>query len=418
MELNADWVAEAGAAIGERAERELEALVAVSSPSGDRAGAEEAIAVASALLPGSAAIERLECSSPDHAPDLLATINGSGEGRVLLLGHLDTVVAHADHRPLAHEGERLSGSGAIDMKGGVALALGVMRALEGAPESFAEIALLLVVDEEWRTDGFAHGPRFAGWDACLCFEAGERGPDGEAAVVVRRKAAGTLRVRATGRAAHSGAAPERGRSALLPLAAAAERIAALNDPTGPDRLSAVPTVMHCGDAFNVVPAEGELVCDLRADSLGAFDPVLAAVPPGVDGVEIDAEIVRRWPGMDTREIAAELLERASALHGAPLLGSERGGASDASHLAEHIALTVDGLGPLGAGAHAPEEYVERDSLRPRAEVALAVAAGVLGVRDGRGDVGQRIRGSCTVCVRSRACFVRTVDVRESDVWGG
>jgi glutamate carboxypeptidase len=377
LELDSEWVARGAAAEGERLERELEALVAVSSPSGDVAGAEEAIAVATALLPAPARAKRLPCSSPGHADDLCARLTGSGEGRLLLLGHLDTVVAHADHRALAREDGRLVGSGSIDMKGGVAIALAAMRALAAVPDGYAEVALLLVVDEEWRTGGFSHGPSFSGWEACLCFEAGEEGPGGEPAVVLRRKAAGTLRIRARGRAAHSGAAPDRGRSALLPLAAAAQRIAALHAPDGPDRLSAVPTVLHSGDAFNVVPATGELVCDLRADSLGAFEPVLAAVPPGEDGVEIEAEIVRRWPGMDTRDLAAGLIERAGALAGRPILGSERGGASDASHLAQHVDLTVDGLGPIGAHAHAPDEYVLAESLGPRLEVALAMVAAVL-----------------------------------------
>lgn len=376
-ELDTAWVVREAAAAAGRLERDVEALVAVSSPSGDIDGAEEAIAVATALLPPEARAERLPCSSPGHADDLCARLAGTGGGRVLLLGHLDTVHGHPDHRPLARDGARLVGSGSIDMKGGVAIALAAMRALAGAPERFAEVAMLLVVDEEWRTGGFAHGPAFAGWDACLCFEAGEEGPEGEPAVVLRRKAAGTLRVRAHGRAAHSGAAPHRGRSALLPLAAAAERVASLHAPDGPDRLSAVPTVLHCGDAFNVVPAEGELVCDLRADSLGAFDPVLAAVPPGGDGVEVEAEIVRRWPGMDTRELAPALLERTGELAGRPVVGSERGGASDASHLAQHVPLTVDGLGPIGGHAHAPDEYVLAESLRPRTEVALAMIAAAL-----------------------------------------
>jgi glutamate carboxypeptidase len=376
-ELTGDWVASEAAAAGERLERALEALVAVSSPSGDVAAAEEVIAVASAMLPDGTKVERPPCSSPDHAPDLCARLAGTGSGRLLLLGHLDTVIAHGDHRPLARDGDSLVGSGSIDMKGGVAVSLAVLRSLATVPDAFAEAALLLVVDEEWRTGGFAHGPAFAGWDACLCFEAGELGPDGEPAVVLRRKAAGTLRVRAHGRAAHSGAAPDRGRSALLPLAAAAERVAALHAPDGPDRLSAVPTVFHSGDAFNVVPADGELVCDLRADTLAAFEPVLAAVPEGRDGVEVEAEIVRRWPGMDTRHLAGDLLERTGELAGRAVLGSERGGASDASHMAQHIDLTVDGLGPIGAHAHAPDEFVLASSLLPRTEVALAMAAAAL-----------------------------------------
>jgi glutamate carboxypeptidase len=377
-EFSSGWLASATEAIAEHAERELEALVAVSSPSGDVHGAEEMCAVVSALLPGAAAIERIPCSTAGHAPDLLATLEGASGASMLLLGHLDTVHAHDDHRPLERRGERLVGSGTVDMKGGIALALGVIRALAEIPEAYARLSLLAVNDEEWRIGEFAHGQRFAGYDACLCFEAGERGPGGEEGLVCRRKAAGTLRVRARGVAAHSGSAPESGRNALLALGETARRVAGLGDPHGPDRLTAVPTVLRAGDAFNVVPASGELVCDMRADRLEAFGPVLAAIPRRIDGVELEAEIVRRWPGMDTREtVTRRLLDPAAALLGRPLVVTERGGASDASHLAAHVPLTVDGLGPRGGKAHHPDEFVLGASLRSRAEVALAIAAAAL-----------------------------------------
>ena len=208
-------IAEGAAEIAARAERELDALVAISSPSGDIAGAEEAIAVCVALLPSSAEVERVPCSTPNSAPDLIARIAGTGSRRLLLLGHLDTVISHGSHVPLRRDGDHLYGPGACDMKGGVVLALGAARALSAHPEAFAELAVLLVTDEEWRTVEFAHVGRFAGYDACLCFEAGERTSDGHEGVVVRRKAAGTLRLGAAGRAAHSGSAPDQGRNALL-----------------------------------------------------------------------------------------------------------------------------------------------------------------------------------------------------------
>jgi glutamate carboxypeptidase len=373
------WIEEHAQDISARAERELEALVAVSSPSGDVRGAEEAAAVAAALLPARATIYRPACSSPDHAPDLVAVVRGTGSRRLLLLGHLDTVVGHGDHHPLRREGDRLVGSGAVDMKGGVVLALGVLRALAARADAVAEAALLLVCDEEWRLGEFAHVERFAGYDACLCFEAGQVGPGGEEAVVVRRKAAATLRIRAHGLSAHSGSAPERGRNALLALASAAARVAECHDPRGADRLTAVPTVMRSGEAFNVVPAAGELYCDLRADRLEAFEAVLGAIPLYLDGVRLEPAILRRWPGMDAGAATSALLAEAAGLLGRAIVGGARGGASDASHFASRIPLTIDGLGPRGGGAHAPGEYVTAESLRSRAEVALAVAAAAAGI---------------------------------------
>ncbi len=377
------WTSAHAERIAARAPEELAALVALSTPSGDVAGAEAAVSVVTAMLPPGADAERVPCSTPGSAPDLVARVTGPGTRRLLLVGHLDTVVAHDAHRPLVAEGDRLVGSGSVDMKGGDVLALGVLRALaEDPPAPFAEVTLLLDNDEEWRTVPFAHGERFAGVDACLCFEAGQLTPDGDEAVVVRRKAAGTLRVRATGRSAHSGSAPHKGANALLALAAAAQAVAAqadpLDGPPGPEALTVVPTVLRAGDAFNVVPAAGELTCDLRAPDLAAFDRVLAAVPAEVGGAALEPALLRRWPGMDARAAVAPLLDAAAERAGRPVVGAARGGASDASHFAAAgVPLVVDGLGPRGGGAHAPHEHVLASSLRPRAAVALAVAAAAL-----------------------------------------
>jgi glutamate carboxypeptidase len=287
------WIAAAADVIAARAPAELEQLVAISSPSGDVAGAEAAIAYALTLVPDGVRIERPPCSTPDHADDLVVTLTGSGSGRIVLLGHVDTVHAHEVHAPLTREGPNLRGSGSVDMKGGDVLALGVLRALAQRPQTFAEVALLFVCDEEWRAGDFAHTERFAGWDGCLCFEGGQLTGDGEEAVVVKRKAAGTLRVLAHGRSAHSGSSPEQGANALLALASAAQAVAALHDPAGPAHLTSVPTVVRSGEAFNVVPAAGELLCDLRADELATFDVVLAGLPEAVDGVRLESEFLRR-----------------------------------------------------------------------------------------------------------------------------
>lgn len=335
-----------------------------------------------ALLPEGADVARIPCSTPGSAPDFLARVLGRGRGRLLLLGHVDTVVAHEAHLPLRREGERLYGPGTSDMKGGVILALGVLRALSEEPDGFAELALLLVTDEEWRTRPFRHSEELSGYDACLCFEAGERGPDGQEGVVVRRKAAGTLRVTATGRSAHSGSAPDAGANALVALAHAAVELSGHHAPGGPDRLSVVATVLRSGDAFNVVPAHGELIFDLRADRVAAFDGVMAAVPRAVGEVSLQAVMERVWPGMDSHLETGPLLEAATDRLGRPIVGVARGGASDASHFAGAIPLTVDGLGPRGGGAHTPGEFVLAGSLRERAEVALALARAVLG-----GEIG-------------------------------
>ncbi len=362
--------------IAQAAELDLEALVAILSPSGDREGAEAALALCARRLPSDAVLERVPCSSPEHAPDLLARLPGSGRARMLLLGHVDTVVAHSEHQPLHHEGDRWRGSGTVDMKGGVALALGLAGWLAERRELFAELAVLLVVDEEWRLQPFAHAQRFSGYDACLCFEAGERTLDGDEAVVVQRKAAGTIEVVAHGRAAHAGSNPDAGINALLAVAEAATVAGALHDPAGTEALSVVPARISAGGAMNVVPADGQLTIDVRARDDSSFRQVIDAIPRSVKGARVEVELLRSWPGMDSRAATAGVLESAGELLGRAIVGVARGGASDASHFAATIPLTIDGLGPRGGHAHSPEEFVLRSSLRERAEVAVAVAQAI------------------------------------------
>ena len=92
---------------------------------------------------------------------------------------------------------------------------------------------------------------------------------------------------------------------------------------------------------------------------------------------LEPSLLRLWPGMDARGPAAGLLAAAGERLGRSITGMDRGGASDASHFASTIPLTVDGLGPRGGGAHAPNEFVLETSLRSRAEVALAIADAAL-----------------------------------------
>jgi len=105
--------------------------------------------------------------------------------------------------------------------------------------------------------------------------------------------------------------------------------------------------------------------------------VIAALPEEIGGATLEPALVRQWPGMDSREQTRELLAQASAQLGRPVVGVERGGASDASHMAARVPVTVDGLGPRGGGAHNPDEYVLRESLHGRAQVACAIVSALL-----------------------------------------
>ena len=117
-------------------------------------------------------------------------------------------------------------------------------------------------------------------------------------------------------------------------------------------------------------------------------------------------MLRVWPGMDSRDCHVGLLARTSEALGRRVVAAGRGGASDASHFAAAIPLTVDGLGPRGGGAHAPHEYVLRDSLqiprRGRGRDGACLASWLSTRSDGLAGRGARSSASGTSCSTSRA----------------
>ena len=102
------------------------------------------------------------------------------------------------------------------------------------------------------------------------------------------------------------------------------------------------------------------------------------MPDEIGGAKLDATLMREWPGMDSREATVTLLERASAAIGRPIVGGRprRGERREPLRAVD----PAHGRRARAArrGAHAPHEFVLASGLRPRAEVALAIAAAVLG----------------------------------------
>lgn len=379
MELD-DWIKYWSFNVTRPARSQLEALVNISTPFGDRGEEMRMRAAIGQLLGDGFEIQAHPSSSgADCSDDLVVDIEGTGHGRLLLLGHLDTAISHTDHQPLQDVDGNWLGSAVVDMKGGVVIAIGVLQALVGRPELYERITLLLVSDEEGRMTGFQPIHRYAGYQACLCFEAGEACQDGALGVVVERKAASTLRIELTGLDAHAGVEPQ----AANTLAAGVELtqlLVGLSDPDGANQLSVVPTVFHAGSALNTIPGHTEILCDMRSHDAADFDAVAAATRllAARLPVAVTVDHLRVWPHMNTRDTTALLLNKAGWMMGRSLIACSRGGASDASYFAASIPLTIDGLGPVGGREHSREEYVEPESFQERAELALAVALVTLG----------------------------------------
>ena len=251
------------------------------------------------------------------------------------------------------------------MKGGVALALGVMRELAERPELYAEVAVLLVNDEEWRTVPFAHTERFPAGTPASASRPARSTREGHDAVIVQAQggrhaggaahgAAGPLRLGAPKgpqRAARAGAVAQRSRPRARPGRARATDRGA-DDPALRRGVQRGPAARAAG----LRPARG---------LAGGLRTVLAAVPASSTG----SPSSRCWCGPGrawTRAPPPRPAGGRGGAAGAPAGGAERGGASDASHIAQ--AMPAHRGRPRAArrrGPHAARVGRRRVAAHPR-----------------------------------------------------
>jgi glutamate carboxypeptidase len=264
------------------------------------------------------------------------------------------------------------------MKAGLVQALYALRALRALGHAPTVTPVLLVnADEEIGSRSSAPWIRRLARLAvrALVLEPAF-GPRG--ALKTARKGVGQFTVRVRGRAAHAGLDPAAGVSAILELSHQVQRLFALNDPRHGVTVN-VGTI-DGGLRPNVVAPEASAVVDVRVPTVAAgrrVEAAIRALAPVQPGVAIQVEGGIERPPMEATPRNRRLWQtarRAGATLGLALEQVSVGGASDGNFTSLYTA-TLDGLGAVGDGAHATDEYVARGRLAERAALlALLVLA--------------------------------------------
>jgi glutamate carboxypeptidase len=289
----------------------------------------------------------------------------------LLVGHLDTVwpLGTATSMPVRVVEGRLYGPGVFDMKGGLVQMLFALRVLaELDVQPAATPVVFIGSDEELGSlDSKRHLVRLARAAARVFVLEPAFGPSGK--LKTERKGVGRYTLEISGRAAHAGVSPERGVSAILELSYQIQRLFSLNDPES--GITVNVGAIDGGLRPNVVAPTASAVVDVRVRSEEDGRKVEAAIR-ALEPMQEDATIrvtgsMGRPPMLPTARNHALWLaaKRVGAELGLALDEARVGGASDGNLTSLHAA-TLDGLGPIGDGAHAEHEHVEVARLPERA----------------------------------------------------
>lgn len=298
---------------------------------------------------------------------------GAEKPDVLLLAHLDTVWPIGSYQPLWEiNGDVLRGPGTFDMKAGFVQALFALKGIEGS------VALVATTDEE--TGSHASKALIkelsAQAKAVLVLEASLNGK-----VKTGRKGTAMYQISVRGLASHAGLEPEKGVNTTTEIAHAILKLAALENPE--HGTTVVPTLLHSGNTTNTVPDLAVLDIDARSFSQAELERVdreiksFTAVNPRAK-IEITGGLNRPPLQPTSTQDLYERAEKVAAAMGMSPLGSaEVGGASDGNFAAAAGAQVLDGLGAIGGGAHAPNEWVSIKSMQERSDFLHALIKDIL-----------------------------------------
>jgi glutamate carboxypeptidase len=278
----------------------------------------------------------------------------------LLVGHCDTVwpVGTVRQMPVRVEGDTLRGPGVLDMKGGLVQMLHALRAVrELGLRPPADSVVVINSDEEIGSpDSTPLIRRLARRAARAFILEPAFGRAGK--LKTSRKASGGFTITVQGRAAHSGINPEEGASAILEMAHQVQRLFAMNDAARGITVN-VGTI-DGGLRSNVVAAEVRATVDVRVRTRQDAAAVEAAIrglrpvnPQTTIRVEGGIEQAAMEPSPRNQALWRQARDLGRRL-GLELDQAAVGGASDGNTTSQYTA-TLDGLGAVGDGAHAPHE---------------------------------------------------------------
>jgi glutamate carboxypeptidase len=323
----------------------------------------------------------------EHGRNLHLAVRPDAPVQLLFTGHMDTVFAadHAFQQTRWIEDGVLNGPGVADMKGGIAVMLAALKAIE-ASKAAARIGYEVVINADEEVGSLGSASLLArsakGKRGALTYEPSAL-PDGTLAGA--RPGSGNFSLTIHGRAAHAGRNPEDGRNAIVAAADLALRLDAMKH----DGLTVNAARIDGGGPSNVVPDLAVLRVNLRprtpeieAQAKCQIDEAIAAVSSERDvRIDLSGGFARPPKPMTPQtERLFGLVKQAGADLGQSIGWQPSGGVCDGNNIAACGVPVVDTMGARGGKIHSTEEFLINESLGERAALS---ALTILRIAEGR-----------------------------------
>ena len=370
--------------------RQVEAWSVINSGSRNLNGLEAMIGELSGAfsdLPGeirfeeAASVEAIDAAGKPyqvpHGRNLHLTVRPMAPVQLLFTGHMDTVFG-TDHPfqslTWLEPGKVLNGPGVADMKGGIAIMLAALNAVEDTPLA-GRIGYEVVINSDEEVGSLGSADLIAraakGKRAALTYEPAA---NADGTLAGARPGSGNFAFTIKGRSAHAGRNPEDGRNAVIAASDLALRLkAGLYDG-----LSVNPSKIDGGSPTNVVPDLAILRVNMRPRTLedqargqALIDTTVAAVAKEHDvQIHVHGHFARPpKPMTPALEQLFGVVKKAGADLGQAIGWQSTGGVCDGNNIAACGVPVIDTMGVRGGLIHSMEEYLIVDSLAERAALS-------------------------------------------------
>jgi glutamate carboxypeptidase len=326
-----------------------------------------------------AATERRKTIAGAGADIVIATFQGSGTRKLMLIAHMDTVYQRGilASEPYRVDGNRIYGPGIADDKGGIAVVLHALKILKDAGwQDYATLTVLFNPDEEVGSIGSGEiiAELADRHDVVLSCEPTTASPPARHdSLLLGASGTATAKIEVRGRASHAGAAPELGRNALIELA---HQLLQTKDVA-----KSIPgtqlnwTTAQAGTVRNQIPEMAEAGADIRLTVPDGVARLQAALDEKVQDKHVpDTETIVTIKAGRPPFLAGPR-GRALAEMGRVIYAEiDRkldvteitGGATDAGYAGRSgKAVVVESFGLAGFGFHARDEFIDANSIVPR-----------------------------------------------------
>lgn len=354
--------------------KDLAALVNIDTGTDDTNGLAKVEAILAQRLKDLGASVEVVAAPPAAGKAVIGKLQGTGTQNIMLMIHYDTVfgVGEAAKRPFKISGNKATGPGVADAKGGALL---ILYALEIARErgfkDYKTLTVLFNPDEEKSSLGSRSliTKLSADQDYVLVYE-----PPEADVVTVATNGIAYVHLDVKGRASHAGSAPEAGRNAALELSNQIVQLKDLGDPAKGTTVNW--TVVRSGDRVNIIPEAASATADMRMADVAEVQRVQADADKIIQkkliaDTEVKVKVENRRPPFSRNANSDRLAAAADGIYKElgksikPVAMRYGTDAGFAYHPNGGKPIVLDGMGIVGDRLHSSDEWADLDSVVPR-----------------------------------------------------